>query len=601
MDRVIQAIIIFVLGYLILVLPVSKKIDNQQVRKDTKIIATIAVVVIALLAAISNADSPIISCVILMFILRIIWSKSIKNQSNISHQLMHVNPNIIGGGSMPINLPTKPICKKCGHEGAIGELFCTSCGAAYEIPTVTLSNGKTEKIYALPTDYEPDTTLNLLGFIEKRVKKEIEKAGIELNGKEIPSQALKRLNILATIFSLLLCFYISLIFFHFPTITYVIGLAILVILFIFTIKFNLLKYVIKQVKARPSEKISNIVMSTKSTLVKNTSKSYLLIGCMIAICIPLVVFKNPKIFYEKMDNGYGVRFYAYGLTNNKTATIPATHNGKNVVSLRGNTFSNMRNLTEINLPDTITEIRGQAFAGLINLEKITLPANLEYLGGGAFKDCISLKSIVIPSKVKEINGDTFKNAYSLTSVSLPEGLEKIGGSAFEDNDSLQYIELPSTLKEIGGSAFKNSSLKEIDLPEGLETIDGGAFANCTVLSRVNMPDTVTTLGGEAFQYDSSLSEIKLSNSLTEIRGNTFEDCEALKTITIPDSVTRIGGHAFYGSGLESVILTSNSKLNEIGSSAFRRCYSLKSITLPRGVSVNERAFKESPTAINYFN
>lgn len=598
MNYVFNVTIIFILGYLILVLPISKKIEDFNSRKIIRMISTIGIIILALLISASEAKTPIINCTIFMLILRAIWSASIKKNQNNT-----ITPNVINSSKTTIQIKTENlVCQNCGHVGKPGDKFCTSCGTTLKTETVTMSSNDNKSSYADPLDYEEDMTLTLEGYIQKHVNKELEKAGIDLKSKLIPSQSLKRQNILVAIFSVLLCFYISLIFFHFPTITYIIGLTILVVLFIFTIKFNFKSYIMKQIKARPSEKISNIIMSTKSTLVKNTSRIYLLIGCMIAICIPLVIFKDPKIFYEKMDNGYGVRFYAYGLTNKTTATIPSTYKGKNVVALRGNTFSNMPELTEINLPDTITEIRGQAFAGLEKLEKINLPKNLEYLGGGAFKDCTALKSIVIPSKVKEINGDTFNGAYSLRSVTLPEGLERIGGSAFENCDSLTEVTIPSTVKEIGGSAFKYAtSLKEINLPEGLKTIDGGAFANCDSLTKIIIPDSVTTLGGEAFQYDSSLSEVKLSNNLTEIRGNTFEECSSLKTITIPDSVTRIGGHAFYGSGLQSVILTKNSKLNEIGSSAFRSCYSLKSITLPRGVSINERAFKGSPTAISYFN
>ena len=207
----------------------------------------------------------------------------------------------------------------------------------------------------------------------------------------------------------------------------------------------------------------------------------------VAVAGSLLLFSKPRIFYEQADDGYYVRFYVYGLTNMTTATIPDTYQGEKVVGLRGNTFSNMPFLSEVTLPDSITEIRGQAFKNCRSLERVTLPEHLTYLGGEAFYHC--------------------------------------------------------------------SSLEEVNLPAGL----------------------------------------------TEIRGNTFEECSSLLRIEIPDNVTRIGGHAFYGNtSLEEVMISPDSKLQQIGSSAFRCCDSLREITLPRGVSVNERAFKETPVRIDYY-
>lgn len=581
----------YMLGYFTVIDYFVKTIENESEKKKFKKIGTIILMISSFIITIGNFS--LINLIIYIFILGIICGIYVKKH----------NLNIIGNPNLkPITTETKKVeyiaCPKCGRENIKGHTVCNNCGSDLNEKIETT---KTET-YVNSSDYGDIQNLTLEKYIDSFLDKKLTETNIDMKNNLIPSEALKKLNILQSIFACLLFFYVSIIFFHFPDVTYLIGFIILVVLFILSLRFNFKKYLVKQIKSRPSEKISNIIMNTKTSLVTNTSKRFLLVSSLIAVALPLFIFRNPRIFYEKLDDGYAVRFYAFGLTNMKTATIPETHNGKKIISLRGNTFSNMKSLTKINLPDSIIEIRGQAFKGLKNLESITLPENLEYLGGGAFQDCISLKSIEIPSKIKEIHGDTFNGDYSLEIVTLNKGIERIGGSAFENCDSLETITMPSTLKEIGGSAFKySSSLRKVNLNDGLETIDGAAFSDCTSLEEIIIPDTVTSIGGESFMNNTNLSNVILSNNITEIRGNTFEGCTSLKTIMIPDSVTRIGGHAFYGSNLESVIFTPNSNLAEIGSSAFRKCYSLYEITIPRNTSVNERAFKESPTTINYFN
>lgn len=363
---------------------------------------------------------------------------------------------------------------------------------------------------AKTTDYNQIYNLSETELVETFLKKEMEKAGISQNSNLMPTEIFKRKKTLCSIFSALLFTYISLIFFHFPIITYIVGIIILIILHKKTKDYDIVKYLTKEIKARPDEKISNIVMASKNDMVADTYKKTKTIMNLVAFFLPLIIFMTPHIMYEKTTNGYNVRFYTFGLTNMTSAIIPSTHNGENVVGLRGNTFSNMPFLRKVILPDTIKEIRGQVFKNDFSLNTVNIPKNLEYLGGGAFYNCTSITSIVLP-------------------------------------------------------------------------------------------DTLTHLGGESFKNAGSLETIKLSENMTEIRGNTFENCISLKEIDIPDKVTRIGGHAFYGdTSLRTVTLTENSQLKEIGSSAFRLCTNLYSITIPIGTSVNERAFKESPTHINYF-
>ena len=397
---------------------------------------------------------------------------------------------------------TPESCPKCGAELTNPQAkYCSNCGELIKIE---------QKVLVSQKDFDPIFSKNENKLLEEFIKKELIKVDMKNNGKYIPEEVLKRKNILTIIFSVLVFVYISLVFFHFPLKTYVIGLIILIILFKLTRKYNLVNYLKKEIKARPSEKISNIIMITKEKAVFDNFKILRVLCILIAFIIPFLIFKDPRIMYEKLENGYAVRFYTFGLTNYETATIPKSYKNKPVISLRGNTFSNMPFLKEVNLPDTIKEIRGQAFKNDESIKHIKLPKNLEYLGGGAFYNCIFLEDI-------------------------------------------------------------------------------------------SLPDTLTYMGGETFYNATSLTTVKLSNNLSEIRGNTFEECSSLKTITIPDKVERIGGHAFYGNdSLEEVNLTENSMLKEIGSSAFRNCQNLHTITIPADVSVNERAFKESPTVVQRF-
>ena len=336
-------------------------------------------------------------------------------------------------------------------------------------------------------DFDPLFAMPEEDCVEGFIKREMQRAGITEEQNLIPEDMLRRKNILNAVLAVLLFVYISLFFFHFPMKTYVIGFIILVVYAFLTSRYQLIKYLKKEIRSRSQEKISNIVMNVKASMVPDYSKKLKWALMAVAVAGSLLLFCKPRIFYEQADDGYYVRFYVYGLTNMTTATIPDTYQGEKVVGLRGNTFSNMPFLTEVTLPDSITEIRGQAFKNCRSLESVTLPKNLTYLGGEAFYRC--------------------------------------------------------------------SSLKEVNLPAGL----------------------------------------------TEIRGNTFEECSSLLRIEIPDNVTRIGGHAFYGNtSLEEVVISPDSKLQQIGSSAFRCCDSLREITLPRGVSVNERAFKETPVRIDYY-
>lgn len=387
-------------------------------------------------------------------------------------------------------------CTKCGNKMEVNHKFCAECGEPFdqnnvkvEMDTNVISNTSKEKIVTV-NDFDSMFNLSEEAMLSEFINRELIKANIDQKSKLIPSAILKKRRILNIIFSFLLFCFISLIFFHFPLFTYLCGIIILFIAFKLTKSYNFMKYLKKKIKSRPSEKISNIIMSEKQTMVKDTSGKVLYLGMLVAIILPMIIFIKPMIWYEKMDGGYGVRYYIFGLTNFKTATIPETYKNLNVISLRGNTFSNMPFLKEVILPNTIVEIRGQAFKNNKSLRKVKLPSNLNYLGGGAFYNCTSIESIEIPNSVTYIGGEAFYNAKSLKNIKLSNNITEIKGSTFENCSSLESIDIPDEVTRIGGHAFYgNSSLTSVNISEKskLKEIGSSAFRKCNNLYEIIIP------------------------------------------------------------------------------------------------------------------
>ena len=159
------------------------------------------------------------------------------------------------------------------------------------------------------------------------------------------------------------------------------------------------------------------------------------------------------------------------------------------------------------LKDIPTSLPEATFMGCSNLSEIDIPKTVTSIGAASFKDCSSLKSLVIPEGVTSLPGrwvswvGTYEphsgmcdGCSSLTEVILPSTLTDIGYCCFTDCSSLAKIKLPDGLTTIGAAAFRNcSSLTEITIPSGVASIDGvirsagfdyGVFAGCRNLVKI---------------------------------------------------------------------------------------------------------------------
>lgn len=394
-------------------------------------------------------------------------------------------------------------CKNCGGNIKVTDKFCGNCGQPCNPSkqNTEIVEPPVQKKIVTKANFDSMYNLTESQLLEEFINRQLSKLQIDKNSKVIPASLLKRKQILNILFVLLLFIYIILIFFHFPLLTYLIGLILLIVLFKYTRNYNMLKYLKKQIQERPSEKITNIIMNVQTTFVPNKTKPIFIVGIVAAIILPLIIFAKPITFYEKMDNGYGVRFYTFGLTNFKTVNIPETYKGEEIVSIRGNVFANMPFLEEVNLPNSITEIRGKAFKNDISLTKINIPDSLEYLGGSAFYNCSSLRSVKLPDTLTYMGGETFYNAYSLENIELSKNLQEIRGNTFEECSSLISIDIPDSVTRIGGHAFYGASrLSEVNITENsnLEEIGSSAFRECSSLLSIRVPKQ-TYINSRAFK------------------------------------------------------------------------------------------------------
>ena len=306
-----------------------------------------------------------------------------------------------------------------------------------------------------------------------------------------------------------------------------------------------------------------------------------------------------------------------------------------------NLYLNGELLTNIEIPNSITEFKQFAFAYCSSLTSVTIPNSVTSIGNYAFQGCSGLTSVTIGNSVTSIGEQAFCICNSLTSVTIGSSVTSIGNTAFGGCTGLTSVtslnptpptcgtnvfynvsvgnitlEVPSesvslyqsadiwknfgTIKGIGdepelptdnsGLSYNIISETEVEVIAATEKYTGDIVipSQTTIDGKVY---SVTGIGNNAFKDCTNLTCITIPNSVTSIGNSAFSHCSGLTSVTIPNSVTSIGNAAFSGcSGLTSV--TIGNGVTSIGNSAFYNCSSLTSITIGNGVtSIGDDAFE----------
>lgn len=144
-----------------------------------------------------------------------------------------------------------------------------------------------------------------------------------------------------------------------------------------------------------------------------------------------------------------------------------------------------RNITNIELPNSVRVIGKYAFHCLKGLNKVVLNEGIQTIGDNAFSGSSCLQEIVFPSTLQKIGKHAFKSCSKIQKVEFPQSLTVIEAGCFQYCKSLNKVEWPSSLKEIGELAFDGCNINDINLPKGVK-VGGYAFVDNNIQT-LNIP------------------------------------------------------------------------------------------------------------------
>jgi hypothetical protein len=232
---------------------------------------------------------------------------------------------------------------------------------------------------------------------------------------------------------------------------------------------------------------------------------------------------------------------------------------------------------------------------------------------GAFAGCSEMTELNIPLSITTIYDDAFMGCSGVTgTVVIPEGVEDMRNTVFSDCTGIEHFEIRnSKLKTLSDGLFRRcTSLQDIYIPETIEFLKPNVFNGCSSLSKViiankNIDTTVDSanlfagctlletagpIGSgcdiefaweteipRATFYNSSIQQITLPSTIKKIGDRAFHSCGSLQQITLPNGLEEIGVDAFTWSGLTDLNIPFN--VRSIGSNIVAYCLNLREVRL----------------------
>ena len=181
--------------------------------------------------------------------------------------------------------------------------------------------------------------------------------------------------------------------------------------------------------------------------------------------------------------------------------IPAS-----VTSIRIEAFKYCYNLTKFTIGNGVTSIGDRVFDGCFALTAIyytgdvagwcsitfeSYDSNPLYYAQNLYIGNILVTELAIPEGVSEIKNYAFNGCDALTQITIPNSVTSIGNMAFFGCTALTQVNIPDGVESIGYYTFYQcSALAQVTIGKGVESIGEYAFYNCSALAEMTVLATV---------------------------------------------------------------------------------------------------------------
>ena len=310
--------------------------------------------------------------------------------------------------------------------------------------------------------------------------------------------------------------------------------------------------------------------------------------------------------------------------------IQFDENNANPLSEAGALYMDGEVLTHLVIPEGVTRINAFAFYELRSITAVTIPASLTAIEESAFDNADNLKQVYISDlaawcridfadieanplgNFSSYGNQLFLNGQKVTDLVIPGDITHINKYAFATTNELRSVTFQEGVTSIGNAAFGYCpDLRSVSFPASLTVLDEKAFASCEVLDTVTFAGDAPEMASDAFlkvvasfiypeKTDAWLDAMRFDYGGTPSWYCNAEGLEGELSIhssirwTLKDGVLTITGNGNvsvpynetfpwdpYRAMICEVIM--DGQFQQIGPRAFKDCYRLTKVTFGTGL------------------